>query len=272
MTTTEVKIITLDKLGKYNTLIRKYINDEDAKSFRSVSIDGRTLKYYKEVNPTEDSSPAKEIIIPETDLSAVNSAIENIKGVVDKLDGEDNVEGSVKAQIKAAKTELEGEIEAAKYNDTDIKSRISAVEGSVTTLNGEGVGSVKKQIDDAFNDFASKVSDDGVVNTYKELIDYCATHSAETAEMAGEIQDNTTAISTLENYLGKLPEGAEAKSVIEYINSKVGSVDFSEAIADAKKAGTDAQTSVDALAKRVDIIENTSYVEATEDEINALFA
>ena len=26
-------------------------------------------------------------------------------------------------------------------------------------------------IDDAFNDFSTKVSDDGVVNSYKELID-----------------------------------------------------------------------------------------------------
>ena len=44
------------------------------------------------------------------------------------------------------------------------------------------------------------------------------------------------------------------------------------AIADAKKAGTDAQTSVNELAKRVDSIEGTSYVEATDEEINALFA
>ena len=31
------------------------------------------------------------------------------RDVVDKLDGEDTVEGSVKAQIKAVKTELEGQ-------------------------------------------------------------------------------------------------------------------------------------------------------------------
>ena len=38
-----------------------------------------------------------------------------------------------------------------------------------------------------------------------------------------------------------------------------------KAIADAKKAGTDAQNNVDALAKRVDIIESTTYVEATRE-------
>ena len=45
-----------------------------------------------------------------------------------------------------------------------------------------------------------------------------------------------------------------------------------KAIADAKKAGTDAQSNVDALAKRVDTIASTTYIEATDEEINGLFA
>ena len=70
------------------------------------------------------------------------------------------------------KTFISKNIETSKYNDSDIKQRLSSAEIAITTLNGEGLGSVKKQIDDAFNDFATKMSDDNVVNTYKELIEY----------------------------------------------------------------------------------------------------
>ena len=45
-----------------------------------------------------------------------------------------------------------------------------------------------------FNDFATKVSDDGVINSYKELIDWAAEHGGEAAEM-------TAAISNIESLL-----------------------------------------------------------------------
>lgn len=135
------------------------------------------------------------------------------------------------AELSALKTRMTTAEGSIKTNADDIdalEGRADAVEAkatanaaAITTLNGEGAGSVKKQIDDAFNDFATKVSDDNVVNTYKELVDYCATHSAEAAEMAGDIAKNATAISTLENFVGKLPEGTSAADVIGYINEKV---------------------------------------------------
>lgn len=115
----------------------------------------------------------------------------------------------------------EGEIDTLQTEMDAVEAKASANESAINTLNGEGAGSVKKQIDDAFNDFATKVSDDKVVNTYKELIDYCATHSAEAAEMAGNIEANATAISELETFVGALPEGTSAATVIAYINEKV---------------------------------------------------
>lgn len=124
---TEIKIITLDKLGKNNTLFKKYIDNADAKAIKTVSIVGRTLKFYREEILTEDSVAVKEITIPETDLSTINSIIGNLQAVVNKLDGEDTVEGSVKAQIKALKTDLEGQITSSEYDDTEIKKTIKAM-------------------------------------------------------------------------------------------------------------------------------------------------
>lgn len=115
----------------------------------------------------------------------------------------------------------EGEIDTLQAEMDAVEAKAAANETAIGIINGEVEGSVKKQIDAAFNDFATKVSDDSVVNTYKELVDYCATHSAEAAEMAGDISKNATAISKLETFIGALPEETSAATVIAYINEKI---------------------------------------------------
>lgn len=332
---TEVKIVTLKQLGLYDGLVKKYINDADAKSIKSVKIEGRTLKFYKVEEPIgEDVLPAYSITIPETDLTEVNNAIKAVKDVVDKLDGEDTVEGSVKAQLKALKTELEGQITASEYDDAEVKKSIKANTDAIGILNGTGDGSVDKKVADAV---ASIVADAPVAyDTLKEISDWISTHTEDASAMNSSIQSNKTDIANLAKLVGTLPEGEDAATIVAYIDKKVGAVDFSsaiatakseaisesnkyadglaknyatakqgakadtalqeaditdlkadvaankaslgaegattKAIADAKKAGTDAQSNVDALAKRVDTIESTTYIEATDEEINGLFA
>ena len=332
---TEVKIVTLKQLGLYDGLVKKYINDADAKSIKSVKIEGRTLKFYKVEEPIgEDVLPVYSITIPETDLSVVNNAIKAVKDVVDKLDGEDTVEGSVKAQLKALKTELEGQITASEYNDTEVKKSIKANTDAIGILNGTGDGSVDKKVADAV---ASIVADaPAAYDTLKEISDWISTHTEDASAMNSSIQTNKTDIANLAKLVGTLPEGEDAATIVAYIDKKVGAVDFSsaiatakseaisesnkyadglaknyataeqgtkadtalqeaditdlkadvaankaslgaegattKAIADAKKAGTDAQSNVDALTKRVDTIESTTYIEATDEEINGLFA
>lgn len=332
---TEVKIITLKQLGLYDGLVKKYINDADAKSIKSVKIEGRTLKFYKVEEPIgEDVLPAYSITIPETDLTEVNKAIKAVKDVVDKLDGEDTVEGSVKAQLKALKTEIEGQITASGYDDTEVKKSIKANTDAIGILNGTGDGSVDKKVADAV---ASIVADaPAAYDTLKEISDWISTHTEDASAMNSSIQTNKTDIANLAKLVGTLPEGEDAATIVAYIDKKVGAVDFSsaiatakneaiseakkytddlaknyataeqgtkadtalqeaditdlkadvaankaslgaegattKAIADAKKAGTDAQSNVDALAKRVDTIASTTYIEATDEEINGLFA
>jgi len=89
------------------------------------------------------------------------------------------------------------ELDAALKAVIDAKaesSEVSTLSGKIDTLNCTGAGSVSKAITDAFNDFATKVSDDGVVNSYKELIDWAAEHGGEAAQM-------TAAITNIENLL-----------------------------------------------------------------------
>lgn len=335
MATTEIKIITLKQLGLYDGLVKKYVNDADAKSLKSVKIEGRTLKFYKVEEPIEEGTlPAYSIDIPETDLTTVTKAIDAVKAIADKLDGEETVEGSVKAQIKALKTELEGQITASEYNDTEIKKSIKANTDAIGVLNGTGDGSVDKRVADAVASIVANAP--AAYDTLKEISDWISTHTEDASAMNSSIQANKTDIANLAKLVGTLPEGEDAATIVAYIDKKVGAIDFTnaiatakqeavdsakaysdglaknyatadqgtkadtalqeaditdlkadvaankaslgaegattKAIADAKKAGTDAQTSVNELAKRVDSIEGTSYVEATDEEINALFA
>lgn len=288
----QMKILTLENAALLVELTKGEISVASAKALKTVTLEGNTLKFYREEEPVGDSLPAYTLELPETDLSGLipklttkvagNVAMTTadgtitdggvkvadiatkaeVKAVSDKADANETAINAINNEstgiLAQAKTYADGKdaaIQAAKdaadaaQSDVDaLTPRVSAVEGDITTLKGTGEGSIKKQIDDAFNDFATKVSDDNVVNTFKELVDYCATHSADAAEMAGDISANADAIAKLETFVGTLPEGTSAKTVIEYINAKVAAVDFSDEIATAKQEAIDA-AAADATAK-----------------------
>ena len=108
---------------------------------------------------------------------------------------------------------------AATYDDTALKGRVTNTETAINTLNGSSTvaGSVDKKVADAINDFATKVSSDGTINTFKELIDYAASHTTEYSELTGEVQKNKTAIATLNGTgAGSVSQAvADAKSEVQ---------------------------------------------------------
>lgn len=108
---------------------------------------------------------------------------------------------------------------AATYDDTDVKASIKSNTDAITILNGASTvaGSVDKKIADAINDFSTKVSDNDVVDTFKELIDYAADHKGEYSTLSGEVQANKNAIATLN---GKDTEaGSVAKTVKDAVDA-----------------------------------------------------
>lgn len=159
-----------------------------------------------------------------TDLQSTQSAVDTLS---DKV-------GAVPAGKTVVKM-IEDAQAAATYNDTAVKADIKKNADAIGVLNGSGAGSVDKKITDAFNDFATKVSDDGVVNSYKELIDWAATHGAEAATMAGEI-------TALKNILKGIGGTGESATVVAYVTSAIAALK----IGDYAKAAD-----LTALAKRV---------------------
>ena len=136
------------------------------------------------------------------------------------------------------------------------QSAVTSLQGEITTLKGSGEGSVKKAIDDAINQFATNVSDDDVVNSFKELVDWAAEHGSEAAEMSAGIQENKTAIQSIKTLIGTLPEEAVSDNVVDYIAEAIAAI----GIGDYVKSSTMTAE----LAKKGDKVEGSRLM--TNDE------
>lgn len=196
---------------------------------------------------------------------ATDTQLENLNSEVNALKAKVDTEGKVTETISSAVSAVEAEIgtvptgktvvemisdaqTAATYDDTQVKTDIKANKEAIDVLNGSGAGSVQKTVDDAINKFATDVSDDGVVNSYKELIDWVATHGGEAAEMAA-------AIDTLEAILDGIGdvEAGEKATVVAYVTAAIDALkigDYAKA-ADLTALSTQVTTMHTELSKSV---------------------
>ena len=151
-----------------------------------------------------------------------------------------NADGELEWVVPSTET-VEGLQSAVAGLQTDV----AALQEDIATLNGDVnvEGSVKKIVTDEINKFASDLSEDGYVNTFKELVDYVANHGGEVATMAADI-------ATLQGLVGE-------DSVPDQINAAVADKVTAEAgksmVADeliAKLEGLDA----DAEANEIEVV------------------
>lgn len=146
---------------------------------------------------------------------------------------------------------IDEKVKAAKYDDTQVKADIKSNADAIKTLNGNAQteGSVSKQVADAVAKIVAEAPE--AYDTLQEIATWISTHEGSASAMNQSIQTNKTDIANLVKLVGSLPEGSESKTIVEYIDSKVGGVDFTSAIATAKQeaisaAATDAKTKADA--------------------------
>lgn len=151
------------------------------------------------------------------------------------------------------------------YDDSSIKTQINANKTAIDTLNGDAsqVGSVAKQVADAVASIVANAPE--AYDTLVEISDWISSHSNDASAMNTSILANTNAINALKTLVGTLPDGTAAKTIIEYIDSKVTGVkDWTTDINTAKteaisaaagdattkadKALSDAKTYADGLA------------------------
>lgn len=115
-----------------------------------------------------------------------------------------NAEGGIEWVVPSADTEittLQDKISVLE-NDVDflhgilipdeegaetLEDRVFALESDVDKIEGSIQSVVVNEVTAQINEFATKMSDDETVNTFKELVDYVANHGGEIATMASDI-------------------------------------------------------------------------------------
>lgn len=248
--------LDLTGLGQYDAKIKTYIDEADDKSLKGLAINGNTLLAYKEL-PIEGATPAYEMELPETDLSGVIAKFEaatagNVITVAE--DGKTIVDSGIAlanlatdeelADVQAiadeAKTKglaleaLMGVIPETSKAETLVayiqeltsgiaadvdkaQEDISGLRTDVDKLNGDAT--VEGSVDYKVAQEIAKIVADAPesLDDLKEISTWITTHETDAAGMNLAIQNNKTAIEALESYVGTLPEGATATTVVEYI-------------------------------------------------------
>ena len=296
----KLNVFTKENLALYDSLIKQYINAGDAKSIKKVTLEGRTLSFFK--SEAEGATADFVVTIPLQDLSALEARIkanedaiktindensgllhqakvyadEKVKALADdavakntaaiaainneetgiakvakdytdaqvkaltegaiktnaddidalegratavegratalettvnKLDGEATVEGSVKAQIAAAKTELEGKITASEYDDTEVRELISA--------NADAAKAAQDDVDALEEAVAEMYTNDDIDAKVKAVQDDVDALEGTVGTLAQTVADNKTAVEARVEALEKDHLVAADKEALE---------------------------------------------------------
>lgn len=155
--------------------------------------------------------------------------------------------------------------EAKEYTDALANGQVKTNTEAIATLNGDNTvaGSVDKKITDAINDFSTKVTDNGTIDTFKELVDYVGTHGGEAAEMA-------SAIDALETKVGEKSVQVQISEAITAANLDQYATDEDLSAMDTayKAADTTLQDNIDAAVTRVGALETD--MDTAEGKITTL--
>jgi hypothetical protein len=134
-------------------------------------------------------------------------------------------------------------------NAGDIKDLQDAIDGLID----DNQGSIQDMIDASINDFATKISDDQTVNTFKELVDWAGEHNAEAVgAIVKDIAENQKDIAALETKMGEAEAAIAKKAEQTALEAEAKSRE------DADKAESEARVAADeALAGRAAALEAT---------------
>lgn len=265
-----------------------YFADGDASALEAA-VNELAAKHAEEISALQDKDADIEAAVSAitTTVSELAATHESEVAALQAKDAE--IEGSVTAlsnligSIAEGKTvvELIAEAqEAATYDDAALVARVAANEDAITILNGDVnvVGSVDKKVADKvaaeINAFAEEISEDGFVNTFKELVDYVAEHGSDTAEMAAAIakkvdkEDGKSLVADgLIAKLGGIAAGAQV-NVINSVDEEQFAIDENKKLTLLDVAMGKVTGLSEALDNKVDKVEGARLIR--EDEASKL--
>lgn len=133
-----------------------------------------------------------------------------------------------------------------------LRKRIKTNEDAIGVLKGTGEGSVTKAVNDAIDAFATKATDNGTIDTFKELVDWVAAHPEIVNGLTGDINKLKAILKGFGTAEGESPE------VKAYIDGAIKALK----IGDYAKAAD-----LTTLAGRVSVVEKLPAADITAEDI-----
>ena len=242
--TTKFTYVSLNNLNQYTTLSKKYfegkISEADARSLKTVAIDGHTLKFYKVAEPVGDTAPAYTIELPETDLSDFMHLIKNATaGDVVIANGDGSVaDGGVKLTDLAKSADVTKEIGDAK---TELNKKVEANTTAIAKLNGaeDAEGSVAKAVKDAKDALQTQIT------ANKKVLDKLDGVDTVDGSVKKQVKDAKTAV---EAKIGNLEDltTTEKDDLVSAVNENKAAID---SVKTAGEITVDTTTTTEGMAK-----------------------
>lgn len=176
----------------------------------SITLEDGTFKLY---GFDADKVGAQPVVGEDGKLTWVvpsTETVDGLKTVIAQLQKDVTAINTKIGEVPTGKTliDLIGE---SQYDDTALVARVSANETAIASIGD----TIDAKIAAGINKFATEVSSDDTINTFKELIDYVSTHGKDAASMM-------SSITVLQQLVGE-------KSVSEQIATAIaGKVDKEE--------------------------------------------
>lgn len=256
----KMQVFTLDNLTQYHGLITNYIDTADAKSLKTVAIDGNKLKFYRVEEPVGETAPAYTIELPETDISGL---LEKLTGATEGNVVVANADGTVKdGGVALADLATKEALEEVSDIATEAKEALEA-------LNDADTGVLKTAKD--YADEKVKELADGQVKTNKEAIEKLNGDESTEGSVKKAVKDSADAINAV---IGDVEEG---KTVVEMIEDVIANgyddTEVRELIGDVTTLKTTEKDSVvgainevsDAVATAVDGAKVTISTDTTTE-------
>lgn len=197
---------------------------EKLQSIGGVKVDGKSIILNGDVlelagfdaaeigaQPRKTADGGIEWIVPSTDT--VDGLQSTVAGLQSDVSG---LQASVATIQEIVSPSAEGSV--------PLLDRVVTLEDQ---MNGTGAGSVDAKIDAKINEFATRVTDDGVVNTIQELVTYVAEHGSEVADMAADILtlQGLVGDTSVESQIEAMVRASEAKTaaMMKHIKYEVSS-------------------------------------------------
>ena len=268
----KLQVLTLDNLQLYDGLIKGYVNAADAKSIKKVTLEGRTLSFFK--SDAEDAVADIVVTIPEQDLQPLLTRIKANEDAIAAINNENTglliqakgyADGKVKELADGAVANNTAAIEAINNETTGILAQAKAhADGKDAAIKAakDAADAAQADVDALETTVAGMYTNDQID---KAISDAQKTATYDDTELRGLISDNATAAKNAQDEVDALELVVGAMYTNEQIDGKVsavqGEVDALEGV-----VSTLTQTVADnktAVENRVKAIED-DYLKAAD--------